>query len=179
MLPSWVADWNLRLPQRIKKGPAAAAALDTFGLYQSISRCLPHLHRLVTCRIRTREACRPVSVMPPPPSLREDGRLQDRLAGRTGATDRRTQGLSRARPNWVITRDLPRPATLVSRSLVFVTPPNTRQGIIVLIPTYGGSSLQPLCRSLEYLGVLRGTGDVGVRLLNDPVKDTLLPPSLD
>eukprot|EP00964_Phaeocystis_antarctica_P038196 scaffold21866_cov69-Phaeocystis_antarctica.AAC.5 len=64
------------------------------------------LHRLVTCRIRTREACRPVSVMPPPPSLREDGRLQDRLAGRTGATDRRTQGLSRARPNWVITRAL-------------------------------------------------------------------------
>ena len=93
-------------PQRIKKGPAASAALDTFGLYQSISRCLPHLHRLVTCRIRTREACRPVSVMPPPPSLREDGRLQDRLAGRTGATDRRTQGLSRARPNWVITRAL-------------------------------------------------------------------------
>ena len=33
------------------------------------ARCLPHLHRLVACRIRTREACRPVSATPPPPSL--------------------------------------------------------------------------------------------------------------
>ena len=33
------------------------------------ARCLPHLHRLVACRIHTREACRPVSATPPPPSL--------------------------------------------------------------------------------------------------------------
>ena len=33
------------------------------------ARCLPRLHRLVACRIRTREACRPASATPPPPSL--------------------------------------------------------------------------------------------------------------
>eukprot|EP00964_Phaeocystis_antarctica_P044659 scaffold25663_cov63-Phaeocystis_antarctica.AAC.7 len=33
------------------------------------ARCLPRLHRLVACRIRTREACRPSSATPPPPSL--------------------------------------------------------------------------------------------------------------
>ena len=33
------------------------------------ARCLPRLHRLVACRIRTREACRPASATPPPASL--------------------------------------------------------------------------------------------------------------